>query len=317
MESQADVLRQLRAHGLAMLTKDFGALCSSLSLHSIRVEEFTYLCAAVLQCDLQPRDCEVVFAFLRAERASGGGMSVTHLLERLRTLFEPLEVVCALQLKCLLETRRLDYCNVSLNELKKAEAGLRSLLVDDPLDLEVGAQWEHLEDELQRLHLRFAVPVPTFRLLVRRSARALRSAVRALGWDGKIQRRLWQEEDEEPSNDGVQEPLRAFDLGGLRTCTVKEICNEGGVQDRSTAVLSAVAKLYHHRLTLGAQSLAAAERLHPALGATVRTASRVSSLSSPKSAADLTHPRFRADLYAVFPDAPSCTAARREAFTAN
>ncbi|CAG9571333.1 hypothetical protein LMJF_14_1380 [Leishmania major strain Friedlin] len=317
MESQADVLRQLRAHGLAMLVKDFQTLCSSLSLHNIRVEEFTFLCAAVLQCDLQPRDCEVVFAFLRAERASGGGISVSHLLERLRTLFEPLEVVCALQLKCLLETRQLDYCNVSLNELQRAEAGLRSLLVDHPLDIEVGAQWEHLEDELQRLHVRFSVPVPTFRLLVRRSARALRSAVRALGWDGKIQRRLWQEEGEEPRDDGVQEPLRAFDAGGLSTCTVDEICNEGGVQDRSAAVFSAVAKLYHHRLALGAQSLVAAERLGPALGANVRAASRVPSLTLPNSAADPTHPRFKADLYAVSPDALSCTAARREAYAAS
>ncbi|TPP46329.1 hypothetical protein CGC21_5140 [Leishmania donovani] len=317
MESQADVLRQLRAHGLAMLVKDFRTLCSSLSLHNIRVEEFTFLCAAVLQCDLRPRDCEVVFAFLRAERAWGGGISVAHLLERLRTLFEPLEVVCALQLKCLLETRRLDNCNVSLNELQKAEAGLRSLLVDDPLDIEVGAQWEHLEAELQRLHVRFSVPVPTFRSLVRRSARAVRSAVRSLGWDGKIQRHLWQEEDEEPRDDGVQEPLHAFDVGSLSKCTVDEICNEGGVQDKSAAVLSAVEKLYHHRLALGAQSLVAAERLGLALGANVRAASRVSSFSSPNSAADPTHPRFKADLYAVSADAPSCKGARREAYATN
>ncbi|GET87171.1 hypothetical protein, unknown function [Leishmania tarentolae] len=317
MESQADVLRRLRAHGKATLIEDFRTLCRSISLQNIRAEDFTFLCTAVLQCDLKPLDCEVVFAYLRAERTSCGGISVPHLLERLGTLFEPIEVACALQLKCFLETRTLDSCTVSLNELERAEAGLRSLLVDESFIVEVGPQWEKLEDELQRLQVQFAVPVPTFRLLVRRSARALQSAVRALGWDGKIQRPLWQEEHDVANDDAAQEPLSAFQVGRLSTCTLHRIDNEGDLHDRSTVVLSAVTKLYHHRLALGAHSLVAAEPLGTALGKTVQAATGVSSLRSRNSEADPTHPRFTADLYAIVSDAASCTETRSEAYTAD
>ncbi|KAG5483815.1 hypothetical protein LSCM4_04970 [Leishmania orientalis] len=310
MESEGDVLRQLRAHGLIALVRDFRTLCSSLSLHNVGVEDFTFLCASVLQCQVKPHDCEVVFAFLRAERASGGYISVAHLLQRLRTLFEPIEVLCALQLKCLLETCRLDYCNVSLIELEKAEAGLRSLLVGGPLDREVGAQWAHLGDELRRMQVNFAVPVPTFRLLVRRSARALQSAVHALGWDGKIRRKLPQENDEELSDDKEQESLRAFDISHLTLCTVDELCNEDGEHDRNATLLSTVATMYYRRLAARAESVVAGDQLGSAPRAAMRGANCVSAVSSPSSVADLSHPRFTADLYAVLPTSQSCSATK-------
>ncbi|CAJ1020334.1 hypothetical protein Q4I32_002254 [Leishmania shawi] len=313
MESEAEVLRRLRAHGLAALMDDFQTVCSNLSLHNVRSEEFTFMCAAVLQCPVRPRDGEIVFAFLRGNRTPGGGISVVELLERLRTLFEPLEVLCALQLKCLLETRRLDYCNVALNELERAGAGLRSLLINNPLRDKVDAEWERLVAELLRLQVHFAVPVPTFRLLVRRSARALRSVVRALGWDGKIRWRLCREGEDEVSDDGVQEPLRAFDVSRLTACTVLDLCNEAGVQDSGTALLSAVTKTYNRGLTIRTKSPVAAEGLSPALRATVRATRHASPFGSPNSAADPTHPRFKADLYAVLPASPSCTAARMTA----
>ncbi|KAG5483388.1 hypothetical protein LSCM1_04936 [Leishmania martiniquensis] len=307
MESEGDVLRQLRAYGLAKLIKDFRALCSSLSLHNLGVEDFTFLCASVLQCQVQPHGCEVVFDFLRGERTSGGCISVVQLLERLRTLFEPIEVLYALQLKCLLETSRLDDCNLSFSELEKAEAGLRSLLVDTPRDREVGAQCEHLGDELRRMQLNFSVPVPTFRLLVRLSARALQSAVHALGWDGKMRRHLPQEDDEF-SDDKSQEPLRAFDISRITACTLDEVCNESGFQDRNVALLSAVAKLYHRRLAGRAESGVVTEQLGSAPRTTARAESFVSAVSPSSSKADPAHPRFTADVYAVLPTLQSSSA---------
>ncbi|KAK7198523.1 hypothetical protein NESM_000814000 [Novymonas esmeraldas] len=311
MESEDDVLRQLRACGPVELMESFQVLCSSLSLHNVRLAEFTFLCAAVVQCPVQPRDCEVVFAFLRAERTSGGGISVAQLLPRLRTLFEPMEVLCALQLKCLLETHRLDQCHVSLVELESAVAGLRSLLRGSPLDGAVATQWSQLLEELQRLQVLYAVPVPTVRLLVRRSARALRSAVRALGWDGKVRKRLMREGDDDSTDPTARGPVRAFDASRLAAYTQDdETSHHAGAPDHSSALLSAVTAAYRHRLDARVKPPVAADAVGAALWATVRTASRVSAWRSPKSAADPTHPRFTADLYAVVPASPSRAAAR-------
>ncbi|KAG5509475.1 hypothetical protein JKF63_06786 [Porcisia hertigi] len=305
MDREANVLLRLRECGLDALMEAFRTLCSSLSLRNVRVEEFVFLCAAVLKCEVHPRDCEVVFAFLRAERLSTGGISVAHLLQRLRTLFEPLEVLCALQLKCLLETHRLDHCNVSLQEVETAKDGLCSLIMDDKLNREVAAQWEQVNSELQRLHTDFAVPVPTFRFLVRCCGCALSSAVRTLGWDGKIQRPFWPEEDEAVDDEGVLKPFRAFDAGRLATCTVEELCTETGVQDKNAALLSVIAKMYYRRVDARGKAPVAAEKLESTQRSPVRDTNCLSAWRSRSSPADPTHPRFTADLYAVFPTSPS------------
>lgn len=320
MESEGDVLRQLRQRGPTTLTEQFRRLCGSLSLHHVRLAEFTFLCAAVLQCSVQQHDCEVVFAFLRAERNSSGGISVAQLLPRLRTLFEPLEVLCALQLKCLLETHRLDYCDVSLNELDKAVEGLRSQIHDAALAHNVAVQWGTLGEELRRLQANGAVPVPTLRLLTRRSARALRAAVRALRWDGTVKHRPGSDSASESDVD-APEPVRAFDAGRLHPCTGSVPGSRPASAPSPTALLSAVATAYQQRLATRARHAASPSRAagggagrggdsgSPAW-ASVQSSSRNSTWRAPESSADPTHPRFTADLYAVLPTSRSRPASR-------
>lgn len=300
MEGENTVAAQLRQLGPARLTSDFRSLCSRLSMHHVTAAQFTFLCAAVLNGAVAQRDCEVVFAFLRTEQGAGS-LDVADLLSRLRTLFVSPDVLCALQLKRMLETNALSECTVSLDELQKALAGLNRLLESDAAREQLNLQWRALQAELTRIHVQYAVLVPTFRVAARRIAPVLCAVVQALHWDG-----TWGQEDSEDGETGEAEVVDGDDMSlrpATGTCSPQTF-GAGpllAAADSPSALLSGVTALYRQRWAdrdAAAQALAAGQ-FGGGFGAASRREARRSTWRASNSTVDATNPHFIADVYST------------------
>jgi hypothetical protein len=296
MESENAVASQLRQLGPERLTRDFRSLCSRLSMHHVTSAQFTFLCAAVLNAPVSQRDCEVVFAFLRAEEGVGS-LDAVDLLSRLRTLFVSPDVLCALQLKRMLETNALSECTVSLDELQKAYVGVQSLLESGAMKDELELQWHTLHSELCRIHVQFAVLVTTFRTAARRLAPTLCTVLDFLSWDG-----TWG--DHQQVTDTLSSPCcsvsssSALQWAAVSAPTLHALPTLPSVEpaESHAALLFTVTELYRRRLA--AQALAAGQ-LNGGFGAAARRAARRPTCRASSSAVDATNPHFLADAYAT------------------
>ncbi|KPI83937.1 hypothetical protein ABL78_7017 [Leptomonas seymouri] len=289
MEGEDTVAAQLRKLGPERLISSFRSLCSRLSMHHVTAAQFTFLCAAVLNTAVSQRDCEVVFAFLRTERGAGS-LDVADLLLRLRTLFASPDILCALQLKRMLETNALNEYSVSMDELHKTFAGLHRLIEPGALKSQVSAQWESLEEELSRIQVQYAVLVSTFRVAARRLTPSVCAIVQSLEWDG-----TWKEAESEPltSSPTCAPATPTPDVGRMLPFEVPP--------ESQPAILSAVTKRYRQRLSEQDSASPAATPGQPSSGPgfTARRAVRHSTWRTSSSAVDPTNPHFIADVYAT------------------